>query len=176
MGVDNTMAVTKDTKEFFKDIVKSCCQICELEISEKERNYACYIIKQNLFPFCIEVCNIPIVEIEKRASQHIAYTKNKQGQKRRHEKRKDYALTEEQWADTLEHFKNVCAYCGKDCKMTYDHYIPFSKNGSFEYKNVIPSCKSCNSSKGNKDFKEWYKRYKYYKKERESKILKFVEE
>ncbi len=87
----------------------------------------------------------------------------------------DYTLTLEEWEDTKKYFNNQCSYCGKSLKrLTQDHFIPLSDNGSYTKDNIIPSCKSCNSSKNNRDFKEWYKTYKYYDEERERKILNYI--
>ena len=97
-------------------------------------------------------------------------------QKRRAKlKELDYKLTLKEWEDTKKHFNNQCSYCGKSLKrLTQDHFIPLSDNGSYTKDNIIPSCKSCNSSKNKRDFKEWYKTYKYYDEERERKILNYI--
>ena len=45
----------------------------------------------------------------------------------------------------------TCQYCTKKFsygKLTMDHVIPKSKNGSTNWENVVTSCKSCNSAKG----------------------------
>lgn len=101
------------------------------------------------------------------------YAINKQ--KRRHEKRDDFALSDEEWNETLKYFRYQCAYCGSSEKLTYDHFYPFSKGGDFMKGNIIPCCKSCNSSKNSKLFEEWYKKQTFYSKIRENKILKYIE-
>jgi endonuclease I len=95
-------------------------------------------------------------------------------QKRRHEKRDDFALTDSQWEETLQYFECKCAYCGEEKKLTYDHFHPFSKGGDFGYGNVIPCCTSCNSSKNNKLFNEWYPKQDFYNKQQETYIMSFV--
>lgn len=96
-------------------------------------------------------------------------------QKRRHQKRDDFALTNEQWKETLSYFDNKCAYCGNESEVTYDHFHPFSKGGDFMKGNIIPSCRSCNSSKNADYFHEWYPKQTFYSADRESKILKYIE-
>lgn len=78
------------------------------------------------------------------------------------------------WKSCLNYFENSCAYCGCDSKLTQDHVIPVSKNGTYTIENILPSCKSCNSSKGNKDFESWYKTRPYYTDERFKKITNYI--
>jgi 5-methylcytosine-specific restriction endonuclease McrA len=74
----------------------------------------------------------------------------------------------------LETFDNKCAYCGKEKPLAQDHFVPLSKGGEYTNNNIICSCKSCNSSKSDKDFFEWYPEQLFYSKEREAKILKYL--
>jgi hypothetical protein len=84
----------------------------------------------------------------------------------------DYTV--EQWQTTVHYFNNKCAYCGKEEKLTQDHFLALSKGGEYTINNIIPVCLSCNSSKNNKDFFEWYPQYEHYSKRREQKILKYL--
>lgn len=84
-------------------------------------------------------------------------------------------LTQEQWKFIVSSFNGKCAYCGKDRKLTREHFVPTTKGGHFELGNILPVCGSCNSSKLNNDFNEWYPTYRHYSKEREEKILSFIE-
>ena len=46
----------------------------------------------------------------------------------------------------------VCAHCGKAASgtnRTIDHFIPRSKGGTFDMRNLIPLCKDCNKAKSN---------------------------
>lgn len=83
-------------------------------------------------------------------------------------------LTSEQWEYIKNQFNNSCAYCGKRKKLTIEHFVPASNSGGLTHNNVLPVCQSCNSSKRDRPFATWYKSYKYYSKEREQKILKFL--
>lgn len=83
-------------------------------------------------------------------------------------------LISKQWKGIKEEFNNQCAYCGEQLPLEQDHFIALSKGGEYTHNNIIPACKSCNSSKNNKDFFEWYPQQESYSKEREKKILGFL--
>ncbi len=101
--------------------------------------------------------------------------RNLVSQKRRHERRDDFALTKEEWAEAITYFNNACAYCLSDEKLTYDHFNPFSKGGPFTKANIIPCCSRCNSSKNDNEFKTWYKKQSFYCERQEDRILKYIE-
>jgi len=84
-------------------------------------------------------------------------------------------LTLEQWIAIKNSFNNSCAYCSKGKKLEQEHFIPLSKGGDYTEQNIIPACRSCNGSKYNNDFHEWYPTFKHYTKEREQKILEYLE-
>ena len=86
----------------------------------------------------------------------------------------EHSYTEEEWNQTKISFDNKCAYCGKLEKLTQDHLIPLSKGGEYTINNIIPACSSCNSSKRNRDFFKWYPLHKHYSKQRENKILNYL--
>lgn len=79
-----------------------------------------------------------------------------------------------QWQKCKQFFNNKCAYCDKEKKLQQEHFIPLSKDGEYTKNNIIPACGKCNSSKGNKDFFKWYSKQEFYSKEREQKILKYL--
>ena len=58
--------------------------------------------------------------------------------------------TLKQWSDLKESYGNVCAYCGKQKKLTKDHIVPLSKGGTDFIENIQPLCRNCNSKKHNK--------------------------
>lgn len=66
-------------------------------------------------------------------------------------------LTVKEWDDCKSFFNNKCAYCGKEEKLTVDHYIPLANEKCLGtvIENVVPACISCNSSKHKKDAVEW---------------------
>lgn len=54
-----------------------------------------------------------------------------------------------------------CAHCGKEVKRarTLDHYIPKSAGGTWDSKNLFPTCRSCNEMRGSRkvDPRTYYK-------------------
>ena len=48
----------------------------------------------------------------------------------------------------------VCAHCGKKKygkeQQTIDHYVPKSRGGTGNIKNLMPLCKKCNKERGDK--------------------------
>ena len=62
--------------------------------------------------------------------------------------RKSGVVTDEQWTAIKSLYSNRCAYCGKKGRLTQDHIIPLSFNGSHETSNIVPACQPCNSAKG----------------------------
>lgn len=70
--------------------------------------------------------------------------------------------TEKEWQSKKMKYNNCCAYCGinedilknkyndkKWHKLTRDHIIPISKDGTDYINNIVPSCITCNSIKNN---------------------------
>lgn len=113
-------------------------------------------------------------EVEERKRERI-YKAKTSAQKRRHQKREDFALTKDEWQGTLEYFDKACVYCGDDESITYDHFVAFSKGGPFTKGNIVPACSFCNSSKNNRDFDDWYSEQEFYSEERKEKILSFID-
>lgn len=98
-------------------------------------------------------------------------------------KRLPHTLTLDQWEKIKNDFNNECAYCGKseqehkeefNEQLHQEHFIPLSKGGGYTQNNIIPSCRNCNCSKHNTDFFEWYPTYEHYDKQREVKILEYI--
>lgn len=83
-------------------------------------------------------------------------------------------FTSTDWDNCLNHFDHKCAYCGKSEKLTQDHFIPLSHGGEYALSNIIPVCLSCNSSKRDQDFFTWYSHQPSYSKQRELKILDYL--
>ena len=78
------------------------------------------------------------------------------------------------WIYCMTYFKNRCAYCGERTQLTQDHFIPLAKGGHYIRSNIIPACMKCNSSKNSNNFSEWYPKQEFYSKEREQKIIKYL--
>lgn len=129
----------------------------------------------------IKKTSVDINELAEDANRRIEYlnnikvTQRRLAQERRHERRQDYSLTDEEWKATCSYFNDKCAYCGADGLMTYDHFVPFSKGGSFTKDNIVPACSFCNGSKSNDFFDEWYPKQEFYHEQRESRILSFID-
>ena len=84
-------------------------------------------------------------------------------------------FTVNDWIKCKTYFDYRCCYCGKsDVELHQDHFVPLSKRGNYTKCNIVPSCETCNKRKHATLFFEWYPHYKYYDEERESKILKYL--
>jgi len=66
-----------------------------------------------------------------------------------HRKRSGHCdFTALDWENILKTFDYRCAYCGKKFKkLTQDHVIPVSRNGSHTLSNIVPACPKCNRKK-----------------------------
>lgn len=84
-------------------------------------------------------------------------------------------FTAEQWEETKIHFNQKCCYCGRELPLQMEHFIPVAKGGGYVKSNIICSCSRCNQSKNDSEFSFWYKNKKYYSKERETKILEYIQ-
>ena len=114
-------------------------------------------------------------ELTRRWKQDHKEERNIAWQARRAKKKSlEYSLTPEQWEQTKIYFENKCCYCGKEQKLTQDHFVPLEKNGEYSRNNILPACQTCNSSKANKSFFEWYPKYQFYSEERLRHILEFL--
>ena len=58
--------------------------------------------------------------------------------------------TVKEWKDLCEHWGNICAICREKKKLTKDHIIPISKDGTDNIDNIQPLCQRCNSIKKDK--------------------------
>lgn len=83
-------------------------------------------------------------------------------------------FTQKEWLKVQHYFNNRCAYCGTEGRLTQDHFIPLSKGGEYSKNNIVPACHMCNSLKRDLDFFEWYPQQTFYNKQREQKILKYL--
>ena len=79
-----------------------------------------------------------------------------------------------EWEDCINYFSNKCCYCGKEERLTQDHFKPLKNGGEYTPNNIVPACLTCNCSKHTSDFFEWYPKQTFYSKKRERKILKYL--
>lgn len=87
----------------------------------------------------------------------------------------EHSFTKSEWAECKKFFNHCCAYCGKPSKkLQQDHFVALSKGGGYVKSNILPACKSCNCSKNNKDFFDWYPKQDFYSREREIKLLEYL--
>ena len=93
------------------------------------------------------------IQARRRRRLYDKTVRGRASKKARHARRRVFELngvsfTMEQWLLLLEEFDNRCVYCGnKSKKLTVDHWVPLSKNGSNSIDNIVPACIPCNSSK-----------------------------
>ncbi len=184
--------LTKKQREFLKDyresskplnpeyVMRGFIALFLQDKTEKDKQHTAWLINrikpQYYLPNMGELLDMQeIKELAYQWQSKIDKAK-KFAQKRRHERRNDFALSDDEWVQTVTYFGGCCAYCGSALKLTYDHFIPFSKGGSFTQDNIIPACGSCNSSKNNNDFKEWYAKQPFYSEEREQAILDYIDD
>jgi len=108
-----------------------------------------------------------------KAHKGSVNTKNQRYRTKKNELPSD--LTVEQWDNCLVYFDHKDAYTGLPLKIvSQDHVVPLSRGGEYTINNIIPCEKSVNSSKGNKDFFKWYPNQPFYSKDRELKILSYL--
>ena len=60
------------------------------------------------------------------------------------------SFTTDEWEKLLEKNNHSCIFCGTKERLSIDHIIPLSKNGTNYIWNIQPLCRSCNSKKSNK--------------------------
>ena len=60
----------------------------------------------------------------------------------------EIVLTLEQWEAVKRVYRNKCAYCGREAKLTLDHVVALTRGGNHTVQNAVPACLSCNASKG----------------------------
>ena len=60
-------------------------------------------------------------------------------------------FTLEEWQNKKNEFDFICPLCNRkepEIKLSIDHIVPISRNGTNWIANIQPLCKNCNSSKG----------------------------
>lgn len=61
-------------------------------------------------------------------------------------------LTQEQWKQTVDYFRERCAYCQVKYYEQLDHFVPIRKGGGTTWDNCVPACASCNTRKDHPKF------------------------
>lgn len=146
--------------------IKFKCDYCEKENEEKQSHY-----KKSKRHFCNRKCQgkfyserIPFWEqsaykgVRKRGeSRQVYHNKYRKAHPKRishlkarryaREKGADGSHTLEEWNNLLAEFDYRCAFYRKKKKLTKDHIIPLSENGTDYIDNIQPLCRSCNSRK-----------------------------
>jgi 5-methylcytosine-specific restriction endonuclease McrA len=79
-------------------------------------------------------------------------------------------LTADQRRRRFAMWRDRCAYCDADGRLTVDHVLALSVGGLDEADNVAPACGSCNCSKNNSPVGEWYRRQPFFTEARWRKI------
>lgn len=146
--------------------IKYNCDYCGNENEEKQSHY-----KRKKRHFCNQKCHskfraekLPMEEqpaykgIRKVGESKQVYHRNycrRHPRRISHLKARRYARekgaigshTLQEWEDLKIEFDNKCAFCRKKVKLTKDHIIPLSENGTDYIDNIQPLCKNCNSKK-----------------------------
>jgi hypothetical protein len=127
----------------------------------------------------------------KRAAQAREEGKYKEWQQKNKEKIRQYNLerrmnknhdiTEQEWLDCLEFFRDSCAYCGiseQEALLEQGqrlHKEHLEHNGANDIANCVPSCRNCNSSKWEFEFDKWFNENNpIFSKRRYNKIIKWI--
>lgn len=85
-----------------------------------------------------------------------------------------YEFTKGDWSKCLDHFNELCCYCGGTGILQQEHFIPLTKGGNYTKDNILPACNKCNNSKNNRNFEAWYPKQLFYDIGREIKILSYL--
>lgn len=148
--------------------IKYKCDNCNKDCEEKQSHYKkkkrhycstkCYAEHRKKWNFTEQNSYKGVrKEGESKQVYHRNYCKNNKDvishlKSRRYAKEKNaignHTLIE--WNKLKDSYGNKCAYCKSEVKLTKDHIIPLSKNGTDYIENIQPLCKSCNSKKYNK--------------------------
>ncbi len=152
------------TLEEYKQSLKRTCKRCGMELP------------LNMFSKTGKTC----VECKKKPLQEYIITPDSERKRCEDYRRKARksglvaTFTYKQWLACKTAFNNRCAYCGEEKDLTQDHFIPSTNGGGYSKDNIIPVCHICNSSKSDSDFFEWYPQQTFYSKQREQKLLKYL--
>ena len=74
--------------------------------------------------------------------------------------------------------KGRCAHCGRrasSLSQTIDHFVPKVYGGTYDYRNLMPLCRTCNNRRGSNIINP-YKYYKYAPVEEIDKCIEYENE
>ena len=114
---------------------------------------------------------------EQRRARYDTYKENSRIRVHKYLAKKkslEATLNKNEWNDCVKFFEHKCAYCGAEAKLVREHFVPVFSGGGFTKENIVPACQKCNNSKRAKDFFEWYPDQLFYSKEREQRILNYL--
>jgi len=84
------------------------------------------------------------------------YRKPKDHRRRMRERNGVGSFTSQEWVNLTKAYHNRCAYCKKRTKLTVDHIIPLTREGTSNWpSNLQLLCPFCNQSKHNKTHEEY---------------------
>ncbi|MEK6829673.1 MAG: HNH endonuclease [Nanoarchaeota archaeon] len=125
------------------------CKFCKKKILQKPRNRK----------FCSSKCiqkefrqknSIKVYQEWKNWAKRNPDKVRKNSANRRARKRNAKgSFTEIEWKNLKKKFQYRCAICKKRKKLTVDHKIPLSKDGTNYISNIQPLCSRCNCKKYN---------------------------
>lgn len=94
---------------------------------------------------------------------------------------KEHVISDQEWFECLDFFKDSCAYCGITEGEAFERYGQLlhkehvDHNGTNDITNCVPACKGCNSLKHIFEFNEWYNENNpIFSKRRYNKIVKWL--
>lgn len=119
-----------------------------------------YMAKKRAAPGWKEKCKAVKAKMRTTESGREYLRRNKREDKKRRRCTEkglpaDYRVRD--WRAAKSDWGGRCAYCGKECEQTQDHYVPISSKecpGHVAH-NIVPACIECNVDKSNKPARAW---------------------
>lgn len=157
--VSNSDKVHNATKKW-RDNNKEHMSIYNEQYGKKHRKYLTERRKINSF---------------KKPEQYKMYSTINTQRRRAYKNRVENNFNKNDWNACIAYFDNKCAYCGKEKKLTQDHFVALVHGGEHTRNNVVCACGFCNASKHKKNFFIWYPKQPFYSREREKNIMRYLD-